>query len=216
MIATYIDESYDSQRRVYCVAGYIGNLFDWALELEPNWEKALSEYNLEYFRSAECESGTGQFAQFRDDPSDVRAPLTSDEKARLREVKIKFVDLCVDATIVGVGAVVLTKDFDALTNEDKEAAKLLNGHPYFICQQATMMEAGLLISRVNKARGTHDVLCFVCDQNNEVSGRMKMSFDEFMEKNPESAEYMGSLNYEDKRRFKMLQVADLLAYESAK
>src|SRR5438093_8091619 len=70
VIVQYFDESADERReKVYAVAGYFGNQFDW-LTFEGGWEKLLSEYRLDYFKASECETLTGQFARYRKNPDD--------------------------------------------------------------------------------------------------------------------------------------------------
>src|SRR5690348_11028458 len=74
VVVQYLDESADERReKVYAVAGYFGNQFDW-LTFEGRWDGLLSKYGLGYFKASECETLTGQFAQYRKNPDDLIAP----------------------------------------------------------------------------------------------------------------------------------------------
>jgi len=216
VIVQYFDESADERReKVYAVAGYFGNQFDW-LTFEGGWEKLLSEYRLDYFKASECETLTGQFARYRKNPDDLTLPLDADEKAKRTEIKTAFVDIAIKSPIVGFGAAVLMEDFNELCAQNSQAARSLGKHPYFICAHAAMATAGHITTTVNHDQGTSHLLAFVFDENKEVCSSFLAEYHEFQRKNPYAAEYMASATFASELRFKPLQVADLLVYEARK
>jgi len=87
----YFDESFDEcEDRCYTIAGYIGPQLP-AVILDLRWKDLLKHYNMAYFKCSELEFGFGEFAQYRDDPSNMQAPLSAQEKAKIREIKTAFV-----------------------------------------------------------------------------------------------------------------------------
>jgi hypothetical protein len=221
MFCARFDESRDTKgQKSFAIAGYIGRNEDW-LELEPKLERFLQKHNLMYFKASECESGTGQFLQFRENPLDAALPLIKADKAILTEIKTEFVDIANSVNLWGIGAHVPIEEFNFVVSSDPEAKRILQPNPYFICFQAAMTEAGFTVNEVNEKvnyprRARAEVVAFVFDGNEEVSGRAKQMYDNFQIKNPISSQCFGSLAYEDEIESIGLQVADNLVYEIMK
>lgn len=109
--AGYYDES-DDNEKAYAVAGFIGHQQD-CVHLDLAWrDKVLDKYGIEYFKASELNAGTGQFAKFRDDPSNVKAKFSAREKAVFDEIKIASIDVILNFDmLLGIAAVVLLPDY---------------------------------------------------------------------------------------------------------
>jgi len=63
VLAFYMDDSADrKQERIYVVAGFLGRTDVW-FEAERHWEKRVKSTGLDYFRTNECLTLTGEFAK---------------------------------------------------------------------------------------------------------------------------------------------------------
>jgi hypothetical protein len=212
--AGYFDESVDDLR-AYAVAGYVGDSGD-CLHAEWAWRSLLEKHNLAFFKASDCEGGYGEFAQFRDDPSDKKRPLNSSEKARLAAIDIEFMGALRRFNVVGFGAAVLQKDFQEVINSDPFARKVLTETPYFIAFQATLMAVGQFISIQNRQSGIWGQIKCIFDSHEEHSGRALKMYDEFTKKNPMSTKFIGGISYESDKEYPLIQAADNLAGECRK
>lgn len=214
---SYFDES--SAQGCFSVAGYMANYYAW-VHLDWKWRELLKKWNIAYFKASECDNGFEQFAQYRDDPSEVTERLKPREKDKLREAKTDFVD-CVLAfrnEVSGYGAVVIEKDFARLVAEDENARRLLMQKPYYIALQMALVGVAVPIYEYNQKHG-QDRRCFIkpiFDAHEEYSKYTKILFDKFTAKNPKCAEVLLPPDHASDIDTAALQVADLLAYEARK
>lgn len=223
VVGAYIDESSDEQaEEVFSLAGYVAPTVEWVYEFEPKWEAKLREHNLQYFRAAECQSGIGQFLQFRLDPSNPQARLTPDEKKRLTEIKKDFVGIAVEqAYMWGFGVNVILKDFRALIESNPAAKAILGDEPYLIGYQILLSKIGLTVKEFNDALDPHlfrrHMVGFVFDKGDrDLHARAREQYDRFQIANPESATWMASRTEKDDKLVYELQAADNLAFEVRK
>jgi len=213
----YYDESGDGCS--FAVAGYAASYLTW-VHLDWEWRDLLELWKIKYFKASECESGLGEFAQYRDDPRNLKADLEPHERERLREAKTRFVDaICKHFDdLRGVGAVVSVKDFDRIISEDAVARSLFMDHPYFVCLQAALVAATTPMRKANETRPKDDQVYLkpIFDSHEEYSTIAKVAYNKFLMKNPLSARILLPLNYDDDISTSALQVADMLAYEARK
>lgn len=214
---SYFDESVD--QGCFSLAGYMANYYAW-VHLDWKWRELLKKWNIAYFKASECDSGFEQFAQYRDNPKDVRARLKQQEKDTLRTAKTDFVDCILDFRneISGYGTVIIEKDFARLVAEDGRARRLLTGNPYYIALQLALVGVALPIYEYNQSR-PREKRCFIkpiFDSHKEYSKYTKILFDKFAAKNPKSAEVLLPPDHESDIDTAALQVSDLLAYEARK
>jgi hypothetical protein len=215
LAAGYFDESSDEgiEDRSYCVAGFVGNGAA-ALELDMRWGDLLGKYDLDYFKSSEIEFGFGQFAKHRYNPSKLTDPLTSNEKALIREIKTAFIDLICDCEeMIGIGCVLLIRDYELLRSESPHAAKVLPV-PYVLCANLTLLEAGNMANEANSINSYATVVRPVFDSHLEHGPRFLAAFDSYRRNNPISATYLLPPHYEVEQKYRCLQAADCLAYEA--
>ncbi len=219
LVAGFFDESTDedSGGLSYTVAGFIGNNLVTGI-LELRWQDVLNKYGLEYFKASELNAGTGQFQKFRDDPTTHEwRPFSQREKDLFKQIKIDFTDVIVGCGdgLYGVGAVVILPDLERLRAEYDHAKAL--PVPYFICANMCMVAAGLEMAAQNL--GHKEDLCWlrpIFDTHEEYSGRAKLTWDSFCEKNPTASKYLLPPHYEREQDYLTLQAADNLAFEARK
>lgn len=212
--AGYFDES-DDNERAYAVAGTLGHQHD-CVYLHWRWEESIiKKYEIEYFKASELNSGAGQFAKFRDDPTNVSRPFSQREKDLFRKIKVESIDIFLEfPELWGVGVVMLLPDYYRLLEERKACGKTLP-KPYFFCAQLVMMATGALIYAFNSIHRPEQkaIVRPVFDSQEQYSGRAKQMFDEFCRKNPFSSNYLLPPHYETEQKYVALQVADNVAYE---
>lgn len=212
----YFDESFDEcEDRCYTIAGYIGPQLP-AVILDLRWKDLLKHYNMAYFKCSELEFGFGEFAQYRDDPSNMQAPLSAQEKAKIREIKTAFVNLiCDEEHMLGISASVILRDYKLLQMQEPELAKRLPD-PYTMCGQLVMVEAGTVVnwSNANSSPDNQTLLRPVFDSHEDYSFRFIKAFESFSQKNPKSAQYLLPPIYETEQTYRCIQAADCLAYEA--
>jgi hypothetical protein len=212
--AAYFDES-DDNERAYAMGGFIGNQFG-CLHLDWAWrDQILDAYDLKYFKASELNSGTGEFAKFRDDPTRLRIPFSKRESDLFREIKVKTVDLFLDAEfLVGFGVVLLLQDYYRLRDELAKKGLALP-EPYFFCASICMMETGFAINHVNEGepKSQQGYVRPTFDSHKEYSGRANRMFEQFKERNPICSQSLLPPHYEDDQDYIVLQVADNLVWE---
>jgi hypothetical protein len=215
-MAGYFDES-DDFKRSYAVAGFLGNQHD-CVHLDFAWkEKLLTKYELKYFKASELNTGRGQFAKFRDDPTGkLDKKFSTREKAIFDQIKIDSIDVILEFDLlVGIGAVLMLPDYRRLSEEYKLKGKTIPA-PYFLCAQLVMMESGFIMHRLNStlSGSQQGIVRPVFDSHEEYGGRTQQIFDDFCRKNPISSSCILPPLYENDEDYPVLQVADNLAYEA--
>jgi len=213
----YYDES--DERPGFSLAGYAASYETW-VHLDWNWQSLLKKWNLAYFKASECENLLGEFAQYRDCPTDLKSDLKPNERSRLIEIKTDFVDaICKQSDdLQGYGAVVVVDDFDRIISEDTAARELFMDKPYYVCFQLCLVAAAMPARAFNlrQPRENHIYIKPIFDSHKEYSGLAKSLFDKFLKGNPRSAEVLLPPDYKDDKTVSALQVADTLCYEARK
>lgn len=213
----YYDES--DEKPGFSVAGYAAAYDTW-IHLDWKWQCLLKKWNLAYFKASECENLLGEFAQYRDRPSDLESKPKPNERDKLIEIKTEFVDaICKQSDdLQGYGAVVVVEDFERIISEDAEASRIFMDNPYYICFQLCLIAAAMPARDANARRSKEHRIQVkpIFDSHEEYSGLAKILFDKFIEKNPRSAEVLLPPSYDDDKTTSALQVADTLAYEVRK
>lgn len=203
----------------FAIAGYSAAIDTWR-RLECQWQELLKRWNLKYFKASECENGLAEFAQYRDDSTNLKSPLKPHERERLRKAKIDFVDaICKHHHVLqGYGAAIITEDFEGVIDEDPGAPSLFLDKPYSIGAQLCLIAAAMLVRDLNTRRSSHDQIEIrpILGSYEERGGIAKAVFDNFAKKNPRSAEVILPPQFDEDRTNSCLQVADTLAYEICK
>jgi hypothetical protein len=197
VIRAYCDESYDSQSRIYTIAGFVARDKEWA-RAAKGWKIRCLQDAVQCYHSADCEGGYGDFK-----------PLS---KERIVSLNTDLVGVILDVRLVGFATCVILEDYRKVAASSDKAKQILGPSPYFMAMQVFLVS---VCGEIQADRPNYRV-AFVFDQQEEFSGRAKQFYDEVKRKNPNIARCMGSLTYADKRRFVPLQIADKLAYEAMK
>ena len=79
----FLDDSKDQiQSKVFVSAGFFGSLDHWQ-QVRLAWGKCLKENGLEYFKTSEYKSLTGQFSKFK--TADYPPPRGRERASEIRE-----------------------------------------------------------------------------------------------------------------------------------
>jgi hypothetical protein len=177
-------------------------------------------WRIKYFKASECENGLGEFAQYRDNPADVKTRLKQHEWEKLQKAKGQFIDaICKHADYIrGSGAVTNLKDFQRIISENAKAHALFMDHPYYVCLQAALSSATRKMFEENLHRSNEGKLYIkpIFDSHKDFSDIARIAYEKFRAKNTRAATILLPLDYEDDLDTPALQAADMLAYEVRK
>jgi len=213
----YFDESGDGDS--FCVAGFAAPYDTW-IYLDWAWRDLSKVWRIDYFKASECVNGLGQFAQYRDNPLDLKSKLQPHEWEKLQEAYTQFGDLILKQAdyLRGAGAVAYWQDFKKIIHEDPRAHALFMDHPYYVCLQAALHTTTEKMYEENLKRSVENKLYIkpIFDSHKEFSDIARIAYEKFREKNTRAATVLLPLYYENDIDTPALQVADMLAYEARK
>jgi hypothetical protein len=203
-----LDESSDEKsERVFAVGGFIApNLLAWS-EAERLWQLRLEKDGLAYFRSADCQNVHGPFEKFRAN----RKSLAPAERQKVDSIRSDLIQVIITCGLMGFSFGLLMADYNELRSSSKDTARVLGDVPYHLAYQLAMTHSGQILNETNLQ---HEILGFVCDEHEKYASHAKTTYDELRIKNPQVAEYMGSLTYVDDKKSPAVQMADLMSYEA--
>lgn len=211
MFAAYLDESADQYaKKIFAVGAFLGRSESWA-KVEWRWKELLKEYGLEYYRAVEAEHARGQFNKLPYRTAS-HEDLSFEQKEMLRNIRRKFLALATNGTLAGLVIGVDMVDFEAVTSEPAVLEKF-GATPYYFCYHMAMLTA---VEAIKTELRSKELVAFICDQNQQFSSHLLKVHSEFCDKNPDFRNQIGSLSFDDKRRFIGLQLADTLVYEGRK
>ena len=199
---SYLDDSKDRGAKRICVSGGLyGSREDWE-GFRINWKKILDMHGLEYYKSSECFSVTGQFEKYREG-----APrATPEARRRARAIRSEFLGCAgKHLKLRGVGVAIHTipyRKFEEMTRNDN----VLPADPYKVALSSIMFE----IVRCIREEAGHNMVAFIHDGGNEFPGLYECYL-QFKELNPKNARFVGGFQSLDDKKTPALQVADLLA-----
>jgi hypothetical protein len=197
VLAAYVDESRQSEARVFVVAGYV---FDpeGVRRFEEQWRRALDSAQLSRFHMSDFENRMGPYAAWRD-------------KYR-HEYLNHLIDIIKGTTKFSVAVAVDIDSYNRLSTDDKA---VLNGAtPYALAFSS-------FIERIANASGSNDTIAYVLDQAPKGQGKdhILKEYGYFC-KHPREAEQLrlriDSITWNNSTLVPHLQAADILAYEHAK
>lgn len=188
-------------------------------ELDRKWEALLHrpDINIEYYKASECESGTGQFAQFVKKP---RRP-TPNERVRLQAISREFISLIANELLVAHGIGVIQHDFYEVIKDDY-ARSILGDNPFELAYDLTMIQCAWMMKEVEKSKTENahpwqtverDRVSFVRDDHEKYAPLSDARYLNLKNTNPEAAKYMATHSIGNDERVFKLQAADAVAYE---
>jgi len=195
----YMDDSADRSRKtVFSVAGFLGYGLDWD-DLEKEWEKRVKRDGIDYFRTYDCKSLSGEFEKLVLKYGLTTARVFAD--AMLKDLK----DMVHKAPLAAYCLGVLMDDFrEAIKHPD--AQMVLTDDPYFAAHQQVIILVALDACRLTPP----EPVAFVYDEHSKAKA-LAGGWNEFKKNNPNSAKCMTTLAPLDDRQTPALQIADLIA-----
>ena len=217
-MAGYYDESLEGPG--FAVAGYLAQYEVW-IYLDWAWQDLLKKWDIKYFKASECENLLGEFAQYRDNPKDLKSQLKQHEWEIVKRAKTQFIDAITKHShgLNGVGAAIVLPDFRKIVSEDSKALHYLTNNPYYIGLQLSLIAGTIAAADRNdgkKYKEDHIRIKPIFDSHEDYSSVAKAVFDQFIIKNPRSARVLLPLDYENDVETSAFQIADTLAYEVRK
>jgi hypothetical protein len=206
----YFDESWDArQEKILVFGGMIGRHEEWA-KIEWPWKQLLDKYEIEYYRATEAEHARGQFKKppFRTVPDS----LTFKQNELLREVRREFFEVVTRGIVSGLAVGIPITMFSEVANTPEKLAKL-GGTPYYLCGHMVILRT---LKAVKYEVNSRELVTFVFDRQQTFRAEMLKVHARLATKECEFHSQVGSITFDDKRRFVPLQIADTLAYEVRK
>jgi Protein of unknown function (DUF3800) len=213
VIGSYMDESFDPNRSgTFVVGGLLGRSIP-LFELERRWEslRKRPDIEIQYFKASECERGSGQFAKFVADPTNI----TADERAKLDSISHEFLALIAkpvpfDSTsyICAQGVGIVQQDFYDVI-KDPKARAILGDDPYRLAYDFAMIQCAWAMKQL----GDSYTVSFVCDEHEKYSPLAYEAYRNLKQTNPNAARYMTTFTTKDDKKCEPLQAADAAVFE---
>jgi hypothetical protein len=199
----FLDDSKDKgAHRVMVSAGFYAGRDKWE-SFRIDWKKVLNKHNLSYFKSSECHSVSGEFAQFRKGPEPY---AKQDERDRAREIRAELKSILTQhPAIRGIGVAVQLEDYRRIAALP-EALNVLPPDPYRAALSSVMFETVQHMRKVTR----HSIVDFVHDQEDDFND-LRVCYRAFREMNPKTAKFMGGFAPMNDKTTPALQAADLIA-----
>lgn len=197
----HLDDSKDQNQTILMVsAGFFGTKDDWG-SLRVTWKRVLRNHGIEYFKSSEYYSLTGEFAKFRTD--DYPKPKGREAAQQIREQLQEA--LGKHPNIHGIGVLILLEDYyRALARPEAEG--VLPPNPYHAALNSVIYET---VKLIRLGRG-HNAVAFVHDSGPDFDS-LRSSYEHFRQANPITAKSLGGFAPLDDRQHPPLQAADMVS-----
>jgi hypothetical protein len=206
----YFDESWDQhQNKILVIGGMIGRYEEWS-KIEWPWKQLLEKYEIEYYRASEAEFARGQFDKepYRTGDSST----TAKQYDLLRKVRQDFFDVVTRGVVSGLAIGIPLEIFREVANTPERLEKF-GGTPYYLCGHMAMLR---LLKAEKYEINSKDLMAFIFDRQEAFDAEMLKVHAALATPRCEFHAQVGSITFDDKRRFIPLQVADTLAYEARK
>lgn len=210
VLMAYFDESWDQkQEKIFVIGGMVGRYEQWQ-KIERPWKDLLDKYELEYYRASEAEFARGQFDK---EPFRTEGLGTTAEQFKLlSHVRSEFFEVLTCGMVSGIAIGVPLADFREVANTP-ERLKKFGGTPYYICGHTAMLS---MLKAQKYGLGSKELMAFVFDTHQDFDTEMLKVHAYMRTPACEFHSQVGSISFDDKKRFIPLQVADTLAYECRK
>lgn len=201
LLKTYIDDSADERQEQVVVAGaFTGTFKQWS-KLKRDWRRRLLRDEIEYFRSTEYYSLTGQFIRYRDP---VRYPKPDGSKAA-SALRDDLEAIVRDSGIIGWAICIPIPVWESFRAKDPAASQILT-EPFEVALQLLF---GSLAKQVTKELGAGHRLTFIADEGPSAR-RIEKVYLGFKETNRGLDNIQGFTHLDDKVS-PPLQAADMMA-----
>jgi hypothetical protein len=210
MFKVYLDESWDQhQEKLLVIGGMMGRYEEWS-KIEWPWKLLLEKYGIEYYRASEAEFARGEFDKepFRTGQN----PATEVQYKLLQNVRQEFFEVMTGGAVSGLAMGIPIQTFREVANTPERLEKF-GGTPYYLCGHTAMLR---MLKAEKYAINSKELMAFIFDRQPEFDAEMLKVHAHMATPQCEFYSQVGSIAFEDKRRFIPLQVADTLAYEVRK
>jgi hypothetical protein len=196
-----IDDSADRNReKVIISACLIGDTAMWSALVRP-WKAKLAENNLQYFKSSECGTLSGEFSAFRS--------VANYPKPKGREAADKIRDeldqLIKNSEVMGIGVIIPVPAFERIYSEQQYAA-IISSDPYELAVQILWDQC----TRAMEELGRNNVVTLAHDDGDNYE-RLRRLFLDYKTKNSKSARRLVSFARLDDKKDPTIQAADVAA-----
>jgi hypothetical protein len=203
-LAAYFDDSREKWGGFnywHTIAGYLAPLKFWEQKFTLKWDALIASapHRISEFKTSDCRQGKRQFSDFEGWNSEERT-----------EFYIRTVDVLTDPALP-ISGVAMTIHGSVAT-DDKQMQELEH-----LRLERCLMAAMENICGSAKAMGTPQHIQFFCDNQPGIRGRLADAWS-VARKNVEPwyGAALSELDFEDSRKLRPIQAADLLAYEARK
>lgn len=205
-LQAYMDESSDKERRIFTIGGFIGRadewrelLFDWIDRIEP---RKLPN-PIRAFHMTDCENGGGEF----------RDELGWDRDSR-RQLIIDLLDIICRYNVGLFGLGLPIKEYELLDPVNPEKGLKLGYSQYHLLFQLVLRE---MASEMEEGGFPgHEEIAFFFDRNSPHEFWANHLHKRMQQEDEPRCRRIGPLTFHNKERMRMLQVADVGAFESMK
>lgn len=179
---------------VVVMGGFVAKTEQWAM-FSDEWQAVLDRHNIDCFHMTDFNSGQKQFKGMKDNEKDILI----DQLIRVITIRAR----------VGIIAYFHVEDYRAVINEMPESYIV---KPYAVCSLACMD----MVRRWASERGYTEPIPYVFDRGARYSGEFNVAYNLHLKDYAAASQefLLGTFALEDKKRFKPLQAADVLAYWS--
>jgi len=210
MLQGYMDESADKDARIFCIGGFFGRSDEWS-PLLLEWVDRIQPHRLPHpikaFHMTDCENGGGEF----------RDELGWDRDSR-KQLIIDLIQIICRYTVGMFGMGLPIQEYEALdpvtTNPSNDKGIKLGGGQYRFLLQSVM--ADLAIEMEDTAFPAHEDIAFFFDRNSPHESWANILHKEMQNCGRPWSRRIGSLTFDSKEKLRLLQVADVGAYECRK
>jgi hypothetical protein len=204
LISAYADESYEKDKRVVAIGAFVGESQEWQVLL-ANWIDRLRPTNLPNpitaFHMTDCETGNGEFSD----------ELGWNHQSR-RELIIDLIGIIRARRVALFGVGLRLEDYNSLEQID---GKPIGKTEYHLLLQAVMCGISLELEAAMAPRW--ETVAYFFDRN----GRHEHWANQIHKETQNDARIhwrtrIGPLTFQSKEVLRLLQVADVAAYETMK
>lgn len=195
----YLDDSKDKRQEItYVCAGFYGTQEVWR-HFDKAWRKQLKAEGINYFKSSECNSLSGQFERWKKLPDPLGYQAAQLIKQRLKDVALRFRGLH------SVGIVLPVEEHEAVLKHENASRIFPEQYLYHRVFETTLLHATRAACANPK-----DLMVFIHDDGPDF-GQLLAIFKDFKIKNPKSGKHMTVFFPMDDEVTPALQLADMFA-----
>ncbi|MGD1103217.1 MAG: DUF3800 domain-containing protein [Terriglobia bacterium] len=187
MFKAFYDDSSDGKKeRVFSIGGYFGETEQWG-RFDSLWNQEAGET---VFHMTDCLAGKDEFA--------------GQSEAKRHDLIRRLIGVINEVEIFGFHSAIQISDFKEIFPQDKSDAL------YFLCFQECVNQAATWASELSE-----EVACLF-DQEKQFGFRARRLFNHLKNLKKHSGwevmRWLGTLDFESRKKFRPLQAADLVAY----